>query len=70
MGRTLVPGVWVFFPEGPLEAPAVAAAAAAVGVQGDRGLLLGAAGDGGLVVLGLGVLMGGEREREIERENE
>ena len=66
MGRTLVPGVWVFFPEGPLGAPAVAvaaAAAAAVGVQGDRGLLLGAAGDGGLVVLGLGVLMGGERER-------
>ncbi|CAL8365657.1 unnamed protein product [Arctogadus glacialis] len=54
LGRTLVPGVGVFFfPEGPLGAPeAVAAAAAAAGVQGDKGLLLGAAGDGGLVVLG------------------
>lgn len=50
LGRVLVPGGGVFLPVGVLEAGVDAA-----GTKGDRGRLLGAAGDGGLF-LGFGVL--------------
>lgn len=59
LGRALEPGGGVFLPAGVLEA-----AAAATGTQGDKGLLLGAAGDGGLF-LGFGVLM--DRRRDGRR---
>lgn len=51
LGRVFVPGGGVFLPVGVLGA----AAAAAAGTKGDKGRLLGAAGDGGLF-LGFGVL--------------
>lgn len=54
-GLLLVPG-GVFLPVGVLEA--------AAGTKGDRGRLLGAAGDGGLF-LGLGVLV---RRRQVRQE--
>lgn len=52
LGRVLVPGGGVFLPVGVLEAAAFA------GTSGDKGRLLGAAGDGGLF-LGFGVLVSG-----------
>lgn len=61
-GRVLVPGGGgVFLPEGVFAAPAA-------GTNGDRGRLLGAAGDGGLF-LGLGVLRS-RQEVKYEQENE
>lgn len=50
LGRVLVPGGGVFLPVGVLEATVFA------GTSGDKGRLLGAAGDGGLF-LGFGVLL-------------
>lgn len=65
LGRVLVPGGGVFLPVGVLEE-----AAAAAGTKGDRGRLLGAAGDGGLF-LGFRVLRSREEMTvEVKYEQE
>lgn len=57
-------------PIGVLEAAAAAAPAAAAGTKGDKGRLLGAAGDGGLF-LGFGVLRRREETQvEVKQEQE
>lgn len=64
LGLVLVPGGGVFLPVGVLEA--------AAGTKGDKGRLLGAAGEGGLF-LGFGVLMRREKmaaEVKYEQEKE
>lgn len=64
LGRVLVPGGGVFLPTGVLEA--------AAGTSGDKGRLLGAAGDGGLFLGFGGVLMGREEMKyeSTRRESE